>query len=318
MKKFLIMAVFTVAVMVPVAAFPGTEIDRIVAVVGDNIITLSELQTEMAPALAELNQRLRGDELARAEDRLKKSTVNSLVDKYLQLQEAKVEGVETDEGEIDRAVADIMNRNNMDKPAFEAALRSEGYTLEDYRKSLGEQLAILKVVSRAVKSRVIIHEEEIAKEYGDNIAKYSTPESITVANILFPAKDGDMDTALKNAQAAKAEIQEGKPFEEMAAKCTGDPNAAKSCVLGTFGRGDLASDIEGKAFNMAAGEVSEPVRTDKGYELLKVTEHVQKSIKPLADVRTRIVDEITQKKSETLFANWIEELRKHTYVEIRE
>jgi parvulin-like peptidyl-prolyl isomerase len=316
-KLFLLLAVS--AVLLPArAAFPATEIDRVVAVVGTNVVTLSELQGEMAPALNELNQKYAGDELARASDRLKRAMLNNLVDKYLQLQEAKSQGIEVSREDVDNAISDIMKKNNMDDKAFAAALAGEGYTLEDYRKTLTDQLAIIRLINHAVKSRISVKESDVTDYYNSNKERFTKPESVRVANISFPAPDGDMDKALKNAEDARAAIVAGAPFEEMAAKCTGDPDAAKKCVLGSFGRGELSSDIEERAFKMAAGEVSEPIKTDKGYQLIKVIEKTQAGLKPLSEVRQQVVDELSSKQGEALFAKWVQELRKRTYVEIRD
>lgn len=317
MKKLLALIIFSAALLSASEGICATEIDRIVAIVGEQPVMLSEVQTEMASAVADLNQRYRGSELASALDSLKRSTLNSIIDKYLQVQEAKVQGVEVTDEELDGAIDDIMKRNKLDKPGFVAALANEGYTFDDYRKTLGDQLLIMRLVSRAVKSRVSIKEEEIVNYYNQNKAKFSQPEMVRVANILFPVKGNDLDAALKDAQDARAKIMEGTPFEEMAATCTGDPGAAKSCVLGSFKRGELSPDVEAKAFAMAAGEVSEPIRTEKGYQLVKIMEKTSGSEATLEDARTRIIEELSSKQGETLFADWLQELRKHTYVEIR-
>gem|GEM_PF-3637294 len=318
MKKFLFTALFLAAVLSASAVMAATEIDRVVAVVGQNVITLSELQSEMAPALNELNQRYRGDELARMTERLKRSTLNNLIDKYLQIQEAKLQGIEVTTKEIDDAVADIMKKNNMDKAAFAAALENEGYSVNDYRKNLTEQLMILRLVNRAVKSKISIKEEEIVNYYNQNKEKFSEKETVRIANISFPAVDGDMDKALKSAEDARAQITAGTAFEDMAAKCVGNPEAAKTCVLGTFSRGEMTPAIEEKAFKMAEGEVSEPIRMNKEYQLIKVVQKTPAVTKTLAEARPQIVDALSSKQGEAYFARWVQDLRKHTYVEVRE
>lgn len=317
MRKITVVAVMA-AMLYSSAAFGATLIDRIVAVVGDDVVTLSELQTEMAAPLADINNRYRGDDLAKETDRLKRSTLNMLVDKKLQLQEAKLYGYSVDKAEIDSAIADIMKRNNMDEEQFKAALAGEGFTLEDYRKNLGEQLVILRVVSAAVKSKVILEEAEIKAYYEGHQAEFVSHASVRVANIFFPAKNGDMAGALADANAARAEIIAGTPFEDMAAKCTGDEGAKKSCVLGTFGQGELSPAIDTLAFGMKAGDVSEPVELPGGYQLIKVMERTDESVTPFADARAKIAEKLSVEKSESLFARWIKELRDRTYVEIRD
>jgi len=318
MKKFLVLAVLSVLLLPATPALCGTMIDRIIAVVGQDTIKLSELQSEMAPALADLEQRMRGDELAHATDRLKRSTLNNLIDKYLQLQEARIQGIDVTDEEVTSAIDDIMQKNKMDKATFVSALENEGYAMEDYRKSIGDQLRMLRLVSRAVKSKISVSEDEVKDYYAKNSAKFAEPETIKVANIMFPVKEGGMEAALKKAQDARSEIMSGKPFEEAAAECTGDPNTAKTCVLGTFGRGEMSKDIEEKAFSMNAGDISEPVQSEFGYQLIKVMEKKGSDTKTLQDVRGQVVEELSAQKGQAIFAKWVQELRKHTYVEIRE
>jgi len=319
MNKFLSLLLFCVLLLASGLAYAEpTEIDRVIAVVGDEVVTLSELQTEMAPGLERINQTLRGEDQAQAADKLRRATLDSLIDKYLQLQEAKIQGIEVAGPEVDAAIEDIMTRNKMDKAAFAEALQKEGYTVEDYRKNLSDQLKIMRLVTRAVKSRISVSEDEVALEYDKNKAVYTQDESVKVAHIFFPAPAGNMDEALKNAREAREKIMSGVPFEEMAAKCSGDESASKTCVLGTFSKGQLSKAVEEQAFKMAAGEVSEPMKMENGYRLIKVMERTSGGVKTLKDVRTQIVEELSAKKGEELFAKWVQDLRKHTYVEIRD
>lgn len=317
MKRLLTAVVLLAALLSAAPALAATEIDRIIAVVGERVITLSELQQEMAPALNELTQRLTGDELATAEDRLKRNTLNSLIDKHLQLEEAKLENIEADDSEVNSAIDDVMKKNHLDEAGLEQALEKEGFTLTDYKQSLKDQLTIIKLVTRAVKSRVTVKDDEVKEYYEKNKAKYSSSGSVRIADILFPAKDGDMDKAKEAADAARKEIMAGTPFEEMAAKCTGDPNASKTCVLGSFEKGELSPEIEDAAFKLSAGEVSEPIKIENGYRLIKVMEKTDDKQKTLEEARPEIVQELTQKQGEQLFAEWVQELRNKTYVEIR-
>ena len=318
MKRFLSAAVISIALLSAAPAPAATEIDRIIAVVGPQVVTLSELQQEMAPAMKELSERYTGDEFASAVDRLKKSTLNALVDKHLQLQEAKLEGLEADDSEVDAAIDDIMRKNKLDKAGLTDALEKEGFSMPDYKASLKDQLTIIKLVNRAVKSRITIKEDEVKDYYEKNKAKFTPPEAVRIADILFPAKDGDMGKAKEAAEAARKEILAGTPFEEMAAKCTGDPNASKTCVLGTFEKGELSKEIEDTAFKLQAGEVSEPIKIENGYRLIKVMEKTASRQKTLEEARPEIVQELTSKQGEQLFAVWLQELRNKTYVEIRE
>lgn len=318
MKRFFWAA--AAAVLIAVGAVPSdaaTLIDRIVAIVGDEVVTQSELDVEMAPKLVNMQSRLRGDELARATDHLRRDTLDALIDKKLQLREARLQGISVDKEELDLAIEDIMKRNGMDESQFEQALMNEGYTLPDYRRGLKEQLMIIRLVSAAVKSKILLEESEIKAYYDAHIEDFTEHESVRVANIFFPAKNGDMSGALDEANEARAQLLAGTPFEEMAVKCTGDDGAAKSCVLGTFGHGQLSGDIEAVAFGLKEGEVSQPIEVGSGYQLIKVMARTENRVKPIDEVRDKIVEELNVEKGEGLFAKWLQDLRDHTYVEIR-
>ncbi|HEY3347225.1 MAG TPA: SurA N-terminal domain-containing protein, partial [Nitrospirota bacterium] len=156
MKNLLAVFVLVSAVTWAQNASCTEVIDRVVAVVGPEVITLSELQGEMAPALSDLTQKLRGDELAAATDRLRRQTLNNLIDKQLQLQQAKLDGIEVGPEEVEDAIKDIMKRNNLDEAGLRQALSDEGFTLEDYKKNLADQLVIVRLVSRTVKSKITL------------------------------------------------------------------------------------------------------------------------------------------------------------------
>jgi len=313
-----VIAVALALVLAAGSARAATLIDRVIAVVGPEVITQSELDLEMAPRLEDIEKRLRGDDLAQAKKLLRNSTLDMLIDKKLQLQEAKFQGITVDDKELDDAIKDIKERNNMDDAQLEAALMNEGYTIPEYRESLREQLLIIRLVSVAVRSRVMLDEADVEGYYQEHINDYTDHDSVRIANITFPANNGGMAEALEQAKAAKAQIDAGASFEEMAVKCTGDENAAKTCELGTFGHGQLSKEIEGMAFKMKAGEVSDPIEVSGGYQLIKVMERTEKRVKPLEEVRGAVVEELNVKKGEEIFAKWIQELRDRTYVEIRE
>jgi len=320
MKRLIVSLILSFALIAPIGAFAAEEaqtIDRVVAVVGNEVITLSELQTEMAPTLEHYNQTMRGDELARATEKLKRDTMNSLVEKYLQLQEASLQGIEVDKADIDRAIGDIMKRNNMDMAGFTQALMAEGYSVDDYKRTLVDQLKIIKLVARTVKSKIVIDEQEIKDYYKENKDSFAAQDEVRVANIFFPAEKGNMDKALENAKAARAQVMAGTSFEEMAATCTGKPEAAKTCVLGTFAKGELSKEVDEVIFKMSAGEVSQPVKVANGYQLLKAMERSTSSAKTIDEVKPQIIERLNTKKGEAIFAQWIQDLRKRTYVEIR-
>jgi len=300
------------------ASNAGTVIDRVVAIVGDDIITLSELQSEMAPSVAAIKKKFAGDDLAREMSHLKRDTLNQLIDRTLQIAEAKRLGITVAKEDLDAAIDDIMTRNKMTEEQFKQALAAEGYTYKEYRSNLEAQLLVIKLINREVRSKVIVEESEAKEYYEEHKDRFTTSASVTVANIFFPAEDGDMEAAEKNAQDARRKMTEGTPFEQMAVQCTGDPKAGEKCVLGSFKKGELSGKIQEIAFSLKEGEVSEPIKMDKGYQLIKIMQKTEAGTKPYKDVESDIFNELSSRKAEAMFTTWLDGLRANAYIEVRE
>jgi peptidyl-prolyl cis-trans isomerase SurA len=299
-------------------AADAVVIDRVVAVVGDDIITLSELQSEMAPTLADVEKRFRGDDLVRETDRLKRDALNQLIDRSLQLLEAKRLGIMVPQEDVDAAIQDIMDRNKMSREDFDKALAGEGYSFDEYKGNLEAQLLVIRLINREVRSKVLIDEADAKAYYEDNPDEFKTAASITLANIFFPADKGGMEQARENAAEARKKIEAGTPFEEMAVVCTGDDEAAKTCVLGSFKKGELSGKVEEVAFSLDAGEVSEPVKTEGGYQLIKTMNKVEAGIAPYDDAKEFIYEKLNSIRGEAVYANWLRDLRSNTYIEVRD
>jgi len=299
-------------------SFSGTVIDRIVAIVGDDVITLSELQSEMAMPASEIEKRLTGDDLAREMSHLKRNTLNQLIDRKVQVAEAKRQGIVIPKEDIDLALEDIMKSNNMTDEEFRQALAGEGYNYEEYRENLEAQLMVLRLINREVRSKVIVEEPDARAYYEENSDKFTTPGSVTIANIFFPAGEEGMEAAEKNALEARSKIEGGMPFEEMAVQCTGDPEAGEKCVLGSFKKGELSRSIEEIAYSMTEGDVSEPIKTDTGYQLIKIMQKTETVTRPYEEVESEVYNDISSRKAEGIFADWLDGLRARTFIEVRE
>jgi len=296
----------------------GTVIDRVVAIVGNDIITLSQLQSEMAPSMAAVKRKFAGDDLAREMSHLKRDTLNQLIDRTLQIAEAKKLGITVPKEDLDAALNDIMSRNKMTEADFKKALSAEGYTYSEYRANLEDQLLVIKLINLEVRSKVIVDESEAEEYYEEHKDKYTTPASVTIANIFFPADDGGMEAARKNAEDARRKMTEGTPFEQMAVQCTGDPKAGEKCVLGSFKKGELSGKIQDIAFSLKVGEVSQPIEMGNGYQLIKVMQKSEAGTTPYKDVESDIYNELSSRKAEAMFASWLDGLRANTYIEVRE
>src|SRR5688572_9519451 len=140
-------------------------IDRIVARVNDDVITLSELQEEGLPLFERLRENYTGKELEHQVQRAEREFLDQLVLKRLQLQYASQVGITASENEINAAFKDVLSRNNLTQEQLVELLTREGLTLQDYKDRLREQIVLARLMNQAVRSRVSVDTSEVEAYY---------------------------------------------------------------------------------------------------------------------------------------------------------
>lgn len=169
--------------------------------------------------------------------------------------------------------------------------------------------ALIQYSVQKMLSGIQVAEEEIEKFYEENKEQFKSPESVTAKHIL-------VDTEEEAKNIAK-EISEGLTFEEAASKYSKCPSKEQGGNLGSFSRGQMVPEFESVAFSIEKGIVSEPVKTQFGYHLVKVEEKTQSSIKELNEVKEFIKNKLLQDKQSEIYLNNIEELKAKYDVKIQ-
>jgi len=194
MKKQTVMAVAFAGILCSLSiqgtASGSVTVDRVVAVVNDDIITMSDLQREAA---------LRKSD-ARPDERV---VLEDMIDRRLQMAAAKRAGLDVSDKELADALADIMKRNRLDARQFEAALAKEGLTLEQYRTELREQITLSRTFNKFVRTGLAIDEAEARAFYQNNQKAYSLPEEIRVRQIYLPLPDKATGLAFPTISCSK-------------------------------------------------------------------------------------------------------------------
>lgn len=301
---------------------PAAVIDRVVAVVNAEVITLSELEEAAAPVVTALSSLPQGDALRRERDRAMREVLTALVEKRLHLQEARKKGIRISSEELAMAIEDIKKRNGLpDDEALKKALGEENLSFEKYQDNLKEQLTITKLLSREVYTALIMTTEEAASYYRDHQEIFSSPEEVRISqiHISLPKEESaaEREGAREKALFIFKEIRKGKDFSEMARQYGEGLEREKGGDLGYFKRGDLLPRLDQAAFSLDIGEVSEPIETPLGFHILRVEEKRGVRPKPLDEVRPQIEEALTEQKAEELHQRWLTELKARAYIDIR-
>lgn len=296
----------------------GMVLDRVVAVVDDEALTLSEIQEEGQPVVRKIFQDFVGPERDRRLEEAEKNLLDDLIDRRLMYQVAKREGVLPSEAEVNGAIDDLKKNNKVtDDAQFRAMLRAEGLTLELIRRSIGERLAIGRLLAHQIRSTIILNEDELVKYYQSNQEKFKRIPQAEIRHILLPVPPGADEAAVRaRAEEARAKIAAGADFAQIGRQYSDPSSGASGDEVITVHRGDLAPQIEAAAFSVPAGEVSPLIRTESGFHLIKVERIQTEPVAPFAEVRDSIRDQLFQEKFEAKRKDWLTDLRSKAFIQV--
>ncbi len=295
-------------------------LDGIAAIVNDNIITISEVREAMAFEALELDKRYYGTELEMRRRDLFRKTLDPLINVEIQLERAKNLQITVKESEIDRQVNQLKAENNLTDAQFEEVLQGRGITLEAYREQVGRSLLLTKVVNYEVRSRLVITETELQEAYEQQQERFRIADEWTVSHIVFFVPEGgtaEEDTqARQKADTILQQLRGGGDFAELARQHSEGPSAENAGLLGTFRTGELVADFENAIAALQPGEISDPVRTESGWHIIRLEDAEAGGHQPLEAVREELTNELLRTKTERNYAEWIESLRQQSYIKI--
>ncbi|MCP4716932.1 MAG: hypothetical protein GY868_17545 [Deltaproteobacteria bacterium] len=315
MKRLCVLMIMALWLCGAVAA-ENVLIDRIVAIVNGEIITYSELQRFKALSSMGAPEQARG---AAAERKL----LDQLIEKKIIVQAAEEAGVEVDKHDVDRAIEGIIERNKISLAMLADNLKLEGLTLPEYRALMKEEIIQSKVINREVQSRVNITDKDVEAFYEANIKPDEKPGARVRLQqiVLFLPKDAPADQAAlleKNAREIREKIVAGEDFSRLAATYSQDQSASMGGDLGYFHKGEMLPEIEQVAFSLKTGEVSQVVRTQAGFHLIKILDKdMNVADRSWQDHENDISRVLYGKKYEQQFQEWILGLKQKAYIDIK-
>jgi len=292
-------------------------VDRILAQVNDDIITMSDLNREMAQIRRELAQRYSGDKLEEAVQKAEKEALDNLIQEKLLFQKANELGFNANvDTRVSASIQQVMKQNNLkNTDELEAALNQQGMSLKDYRDQIKRQIMNNDLVSEFVGSRITLLTQEIDKYYKDHVADFSTPEEVTLSEIIIN-NDGDPKSAESKIGDLRQRLQQGEAFATLASQYSKGPTASKGGSIGTYVVSKLNPEIVAAVAGLKDGEVSKPQKARDSYVLYRLDSRKPTSILPLEQVRDEIKNRLYSRKFAPEFERFINQLKEEAYIQI--
>ena len=313
---------FTIGILsIGVAAADTVVVDRIVAVVNEDLITLYDLNQDFQPYEANIKALGYSPEKEReALFKLRTDLLNRIIDRKLTDQAVKRNNIEVSEKEIDAALERIKQERSLTDEDLRAGLAQQGLTLEEYRQSLKQQLLRNMLVNREIKSKIVITEDEIKKYYEAHSEKYAgeTKYHIWSMFIKVPEFAGESmkQFAVEKMEAVAARLKQGHSFESLAAEKPDGPIAPEGADLGLYRLDELSPQLQKAVKDMQAGDFSSILKTDMGYQIIYVQKIIKTDAKSLADVQSEIQKILYDEAADNRFQTWLDNLRKKSHIKI--
>ena len=297
-------------------------LDRVVAVVNDDVITLTEVQEEGLQAIRRIIQETSRAERERQLRSTERQILDELILRRLQLQEAKKEKTEATPAEIQSAIEELKKRNGLASDEdLKAALSRELLSEEQFRKGIAEQVVLTKLVARQVRSKVVVLDEEVQQYYEQQQGQFREIPQFKIRHLLVAvppqATPGAVTRAKSRIEEAQALLKRGADFSTVAKQYSEGPLASSGGEIWTMKRGDLAPELEQAALALPIGQPSDIITTPAGFHLIIVEERVPGRTLPFDQVKERLRIILFDQKTEAKFKEWIEGLKTKAHVEMK-
>jgi peptidyl-prolyl cis-trans isomerase SurA len=313
--RFWTALLFLSAVFTGVAR-PAEVVDRILAVVNDEIVTEQELQIVMAPVIAQYRTMYAGQEYEDKVSQARQEFLDKVIDDKLILGEAKRKQVIVKDPEVDEMLTEVRNKFPS-REAFIQAIEDQGLTEKKLWNRFRDQLMTQKLVAYEVKSKVSVSPGEVNEYYKSHTQQFVQNDRVHLQHILIRTSTRSEEEAKVLADTLFSQLQAGKSFEELAQLNSEGAEASEGGEMGWVEKGQLMGEIDEKVFGLEKGQIAGPIRSSLGFHIFKVVERTQSSVKPLSEVRGEVQDALFKAKLRERLESWMKSLKKNAYISIR-
>jgi parvulin-like peptidyl-prolyl isomerase len=306
-----------------VAVIPiGAEIvEQVLVNVNGDILTKTEFEQRQVamlrtrPELANVTPD--SPELRKAVAEVIPQLILEAVDELLLIQRGRELGLALGDEQFNSIVDNIKKSNNIEtEEQFQAALKQEGMTMPDLRRALERQMLATEAQRRDVVDKISVTESEARTYYDAHKEEFTTPSEVTLREILIEVPVSDRGVNVAEDDAAKAEAEAirkrllaGEPFARLAAEVSDAPSKANGGLIGPIKRDELADVLQMRVDQLKVGDMTDVMRTARGYQILKLESRTETKIRSFDEARSDISNKVGAEKMAGERLKYLERLR---------
>ncbi|MCF8056287.1 MAG: peptidylprolyl isomerase [Desulfocapsa sp.] len=316
-------------ISMPSMLYAAQLVDRIVAVVNDDVITMSEVNEKGKDFFKKITEEAPPAQVEEALRRAREEVLDNLIDKKLIDQEAEKQMVSVSDAELEAAAEQMLISNNISREMLDAQLAQMGMSYFAYLDTLRNQILQSKLVNYEIRSKIIITDDMILDYYDTHYTKHVAGGGYYLMQMGFswgkdsaasgsaPARYAEKMDAKKRAERVHALVVDGQDFRTLAQKFSDLPSAADGGDLGVFQKDDMAPYMQDAILKLAPGEVSEVIETPSGYQFFKVLASQDGQIVVQASfesVKEEIRNKLYEQELKGAFDEWVDNIKEEAYI----
>ena len=285
-------------VLLSTPGMAAQDLDRIVAIINDDVIMRSELAEKIRTVTVQMQEQ---NIPLPPQAILEKQVLDRLIMTKLQIQTAQNTGIRVDDETLNRTISNIAAENELNLNQFREILEGDGYGYETFRKDIRNEILISRLQQRQVDNRIIVTEREIENFLSNREFQGETDIEFHIAHILIAINEGastrQVTKTRETADKVLSELQGGANFSNMAATYSDGQQALDGGDLGWRKAGQVPTLFADFITNMEAGDLSDIIKSPSGYHIIKLLDKRSTEQVVVTQTKTRHIliqpDELT-------------------------
>lgn len=317
MKKIMTGLALAGVLAAAAAAVPQEIVEQIVAIVNDDVITLTDFRTQYQMTEAQLRAaQVPADQMTQQLDRLKKEFLDSMITEMLLLQKAKELGLNVQE-QMKAMLEKIKTDNNIASDAdLRRAIEQSGMSYEVWLKQYEEGMMRQGVLYTEVERSIVLEDAEVVQYYKKNPAEFTTPTQYKL-NAIYITGEGRTAEEVEALKAAvDAKLKSGASFPDTAAELSDPPMKDAKGDLGTFKTGELETALESPLERLKSGEKTPWINNKNGWYLLFLVERTDSFLRSFDEARKEVEEKLYNQKRAIKGDAYLKALREKSFVKI--
>jgi peptidyl-prolyl cis-trans isomerase SurA len=317
MKKGSAILAFLLIFSGAVCLFCQDVIEEIVAVVNDDIITLSQFKAEHEDFYRALRAQFQGEEFEKRYAAMKGNLLEKMITDLLLLQEAeKMEGINPDE-QLRLWLENLKKENNLNSDAeLIRALQEQGIDFEEWKKRMRENMMREAVIYSEVRANVVVDDSETVNYYKLHPEEFTELPEYKLRAIYISAEGGNEEEVEAKKREINEKIFSGEDIGSLAGEYSEGPEKDNQGELGSFKKGELEKDLEQAVEKLKVGEMTPWLKVRAGWFLLKLEEKKESRLKSFEEARREIEEKFFNEKSQIKLEEFLKDLKEKSLIKI--